>query len=133
MMISWKKGYTIVNKEGGCDHLFKKLNLDSQMELFHLHVSGHSHGLHKLARYEGTAVALRILVEGHLIERREEKVKLTIKEYLEKQLGSELWKGKGASVWTHGIAIDLGMTLKELLEEWNYNDGWCYLKVVCSY
>ena len=27
LMISWKKGYTIVNKEGGCDHVFKKLNL----------------------------------------------------------------------------------------------------------
>lgn len=27
MMISWKKGYTIVNREGGCDHVFKKLNL----------------------------------------------------------------------------------------------------------
>ncbi len=26
MMINWKKGYTIVNKEGGCDHVFKKLN-----------------------------------------------------------------------------------------------------------
>jgi hypothetical protein len=31
MMISWKKGYTIINKDGGCDHVFKKLNLESQM------------------------------------------------------------------------------------------------------
>jgi hypothetical protein len=24
--ISWKKGYSIVNKEGGCDHVFKKID-----------------------------------------------------------------------------------------------------------
>ncbi len=51
MMVSWKKGYTIVNREGGCDHLFKKLNLESQMELYNLHIKGCSHGLHKIPKY----------------------------------------------------------------------------------
>ena len=32
-------------------------------------------------------------------------------------------------VRTHNILIDLKLTLKELLEEWNYNDGYCYLKI----
>ena len=69
-MISWKRGYTIVNKEGGCDHVFKKLNLESQMELFHLHQSGRSHGLNKIAKYEGNCIAIKIFVDGVVIERK---------------------------------------------------------------
>jgi hypothetical protein len=32
-------------------------------------------------------------------------------------------------VETHGVEVDLEMNLKHLLEEWNYNDGFCYLKL----
>ena len=62
MMISWKKGYTIVNKEGGCDHVFKKLNFESQMELYNGHMRGKSHNLHKIQKYEGNCIALRVIV-----------------------------------------------------------------------
>ena len=34
---SWKRGYTIVNKEGGCDHVFKKVSEEHRKELFALH------------------------------------------------------------------------------------------------
>ena len=82
MMISWKKGYTIVNKDGGCDHVYKKLNLESQMELFNLHGEGRSHGLNKISKYEGNGIALKLFVDGILIERKEDRLKLTIGEYL---------------------------------------------------
>jgi hypothetical protein len=82
MMISWKKGYTIVNKEGGCDHVFKKLNLESQMELYKLHLKGSSHGLHTIPKYEGNAIAVRIIIQGTVIERKEDRLKMTIAEYL---------------------------------------------------
>jgi len=70
MLISWKKGYTIVNKDGGCDHVYKKLNFESQMELFNLHVEGRSHGLNKIQKYEGNCIALRLVVDGLVIERK---------------------------------------------------------------
>jgi hypothetical protein len=101
------------------------------MELFSLHTSGCSHGLHKISKYEGNAIALKLIVGGAVLERREEQLKLTIEEYLEKEFGLELEKGK-VQVLTHGIPIDLGLTLKQLLEEWNYNDGYCYLKLQCQ-
>lgn len=50
-MTSWKKGYTIVNRENGCDHIFRKLNEAQQRQLYELHVNGHSHGLDKVPRY----------------------------------------------------------------------------------
>jgi hypothetical protein len=59
-MTSWKKGYTIVNREGGCDHVFKRINEHQQRQLYNLHVSGHSHGLHKIPKYEGNCIALKI-------------------------------------------------------------------------
>lgn len=66
-MTSWKKGYTIVNREGGCDHVFKKLNEDQQKDLYKLHLMGRSHGLHKIPKYEGNCIALKIYCSGEVI------------------------------------------------------------------
>lgn len=32
-------------------------------------------------------------------------------------------------VYTHGVKAEANMRLEELLRKWNYNDGYCYLKV----
>jgi hypothetical protein len=126
-MTSWKKGYSIVNREGGCDHVFKKLNEPQQRLLYNMHVAGHSHGLHKVPKYEGNSIALKIYCQKHVIERKEDDLDLTILQYFRKTF-ADLIDLEGG-VLAHGARLDLNMTLKELLENWNYNDGFCYLKV----
>lgn len=65
--ISWKKGYSIVNREGGCDHVFKKIDEDERKRLYQLHLGGHTHELHKYPRYEGNCIGIKIYSEGHII------------------------------------------------------------------
>jgi hypothetical protein len=38
-------------------------------------------------------------------------------------------KSKNYKVKSHGVDIDLGMNIKQFLDEWSYNDGYCYLKI----
>ncbi len=37
--------------------------------------------------------------------------------------------GRKISVKSHGVDFDLGMGLRQFLDEWTYNDGFCYLKI----
>ena len=75
-------------------------------------MKGRSHNLNKVAKYEGNAIALKILAEGVVVERREERLKMTVQEYLDELFGSEL---AGKLVLSHNVAIDLSISLKELL------------------
>jgi hypothetical protein len=40
-----------------------------------------------------------------------------------------LIEGKKYLVKSHGIEFNLQMNLKQFLDEWSYNDGFCYLKI----
>lgn len=55
---------------------------------------------------------------------------MSVKQYLQNLFGEEFITKKEPSILTHNIEIDLNLPLKTLLEEWNYNDGYCYLKIV---
>lgn len=55
---------------------------------------------------------------------------LTIAKFLEKEFPNLAGINKKFGIYTHNIKISLETNLKELLEEWNYNDGFCYLKIV---
>jgi hypothetical protein len=109
-MTSWKKGYTIVNREGGCDHVFKKLNEPQQRLLYNLHLAGHSHGLHKIPKYEGNCIALKIYCGGSIIERKEDNLNLTIFDYFQKSFAGMF--NLEAGVLTHGVRIDVSIRLK---------------------
>ena len=73
---------------------------------------------------------VRGIVKDHVIER-----KFAIEEYesvgsIAKEMFSvgELWEGeKEPTIYSHGEIIPLSMPSKFFLDEWNYNDGYCYL------
>ena len=62
------------------------------MELFNGHCEGRSHNLHRVQKYEGNCIALRIVIDDVIIERREEELKMTVKEYLSKLLDENVEK-----------------------------------------
>ena len=64
---------------------------------------------------------------GDIVERKEDNLHLTVLQYLTQEFGGVL--PEGYRVTTHGVPVDSQMSLKELLEDWNYNDGFCYLLV----
>jgi hypothetical protein len=71
---------------------------------------GKSHGLHKIPKYEGNCIAIKIYCEGTVIERKEERLDLTLREYLEKSFSGAF--NIEAGVFTHGVKLDLSIKLK---------------------
>jgi hypothetical protein len=53
---------------------------------------------------------------------------LSIGDYISKEFPN-LRSSHKFEILCHSISIDTKLSLKDLLEEWNYNDGFCYLKV----
>jgi hypothetical protein len=56
---------------------------------------GHSHGLNKIPKYEGNCIALKIYSAGTVIERKEDHLNLTIREYFEKEFAGVFNLQKG--------------------------------------
>jgi len=54
---------------------------------------------------------------------------LSVDDYIKKEFPN-LSSSYRFEILCHNINIETKITLKDLLEEWNYNDGFCYLKIV---
>ncbi len=70
----------------------------------------------------------RFFIEGEIIERRSEAGETkTIADLIREEM--PVLDGRRISVKSHGVEFDLGMGLRQFLDEWTYNDGFCYLKI----
>lgn len=95
-----------------------------------LYFKGDSHGFQKeeYEGYEGTYIVTRFFIEGEIIERRSEAAEnKTVLDLIHEEM--PLLVGRKYTVKSHGIEFDLGMGLRQFLDEWTYNDGFCYLKI----
>lgn len=99
------------------------------MEKYRLYCEGKGHNFQHEGNYEGSWIVLRLFIDNQLVERKSEvKSGKTIRDFLFEELPTIYKIGYG--VYTHGVTVNLDMSLKELLDYWSYNDGFCYLKIV---
>lgn len=86
--MNWKKAFTLVNPNSGCDYIRTRLSLEGQKAKYELYEQGKSHQLQidSEARYDGEVIVIKFFYEGDLIERKSEASKQkTIIRFIEEE------------------------------------------------
>ena len=126
---SWKKAIEVVNFSRRCDYVKNRLSEKDLRKKFKLYCDGMSHGFQHEGLYEGNHMIVKGFWNGEIVER-----KYAIAEFpTMREIATDLFclpNMKGTlKITSHNVDVDLTMSSKVFLDEWSYNDGYCYLRL----